>query len=141
MGVTNLTAVNASAIGINGVPVSGSPALGPNPTNFDVLDVAQVVALDGVVLQGALQPGAIYTNYTSINAASILVAGSPLSPSGGGMELSGSAPTGAVGSAYSFVPTRTGGTAPFTFSQSGRLPPGVSFNTSTGELSAASVGI
>ena len=45
------------------------------------------------------------------------------------------ATTGNVGTAYSFNPTASGGTAPYTFSiQSGTLPAGLSINPSTGAI-------
>jgi hypothetical protein len=44
--------------------------------------------------------------------------------------------TGAVGTPYSFIPTTFGGRAPYTFKQTGALPPGLSFDPATGILSA-----
>lgn len=50
--------------------------------------------------------------------------------------LSGNAPDGFIGGAYSFAYTRTSGTAPFTFSvSSGALPAGISLNSTSGVLS------
>lgn len=43
---------------------------------------------------------------------------------------------GAVGTPYSFIPTVFGGRPPYTFSQTGTLPPGLSFSKTTGALSA-----
>jgi hypothetical protein len=43
-------------------------------------------------------------------------------------------PTATVGAAYSFVPTASGGATPYAFSSTGTLPPGLSFNTSTGAI-------
>lgn len=52
------------------------------------------------------------------------------------VALSGAAPKGTIGVAYSFTPTRSGGWGPFTYSiVSGTLPPGVSLNASTGTIS------
>jgi hypothetical protein len=54
----------------------------------------------------------------------------------GGLTITGTPPsTGTVGTAYSFTPTTTGGTTPYTFAQTGTRPPGINFNTSTGVLS------
>ncbi|HGM5043074.1 TPA: putative Ig domain-containing protein [Stenotrophomonas maltophilia] len=51
-------------------------------------------------------------------------------------QLSGDAPDGFIGGAYSFTYTRTSGTAPFTFSiSSGALPPGINLAAATGVLS------
>lgn len=57
--------------------------------------------------------------------------------SGGTIALTGSPSTVAtIGQAYSFTPTRTGGTAPFTYSMlTGTLPAGITLNTSTGVIS------
>ncbi len=50
------------------------------------------------------------------------------------LEITGEFTDAAVGVAYSFTPTTTGGTTPYTFARTGRLPPGISFSTSTGAL-------
>lgn len=44
-------------------------------------------------------------------------------------------PTGTVGTAYSFTPAASNGSGGYAFSQTGALPPGLSFNSSTGALS------
>ena len=51
------------------------------------------------------------------------------------LVISGDAPNGDIGVAYSFTYTATGGLAPYTFTKNGNLPPGLSFNTSTGTIS------
>lgn len=53
-------------------------------------------------------------------------------------SLSGVAPGGTAGAPYSFVPTRTNGISPVSYSYTGGpLPAEFSFNTATGEVSAA----
>lgn len=50
--------------------------------------------------------------------------------------LSGTAPSVTAPDAYSFTPTRTGGTGPYVFTIiAGSLPPGLSLNSSSGEVS------
>ncbi|MDW8412837.1 MAG: putative Ig domain-containing protein [Acidobacteriota bacterium] len=44
-------------------------------------------------------------------------------------------PNGTVGTPYSQSVSASGGNAPYTFSSSGTLPPGITFNTSTGAIS------
>jgi hypothetical protein len=51
------------------------------------------------------------------------------------LTISGSAPGGTVGSAYSFTPTSTGGRATKTYALTGSLPAGLSFSTATGAVS------
>jgi uncharacterized repeat protein (TIGR01451 family) len=46
-----------------------------------------------------------------------------------------SPPGGEVGAAYSYAPSATGGTAPYTWSTTGTLPAGVTINSTTGVLS------
>jgi uncharacterized repeat protein (TIGR01451 family) len=46
-----------------------------------------------------------------------------------------SLPGGAVGAAYSYTPSATGGTAPYTWSTTGTLPAGLTINSMTGVLS------
>lgn len=51
------------------------------------------------------------------------------------LNISGNAPNGAIGQAYEFTYTSSGGTPPRTFSiTAGMLPAGLSFNTATGEI-------
>ena len=67
MAKTDITAINAKTISVDGVPIAGSAApVGPF-TMFDRLDADTVLALDGVVLFGTLPAGAIYTNFTNLN--------------------------------------------------------------------------
>lgn len=51
------------------------------------------------------------------------------------LVISGHAPDGEVGTAYTFTYTVSGGLAPYKFTKNGNLPPGLSFNTSTGTIS------
>lgn len=51
------------------------------------------------------------------------------------LVLSGDAPSSVVGSSYTFTYTATGGVPPYTFTKNGNLPPGLSFNSSTGTIS------
>lgn len=52
-----------------------------------------------------------------------------------GVAISGSAPSGSYGAAYTFSPTVTGGTTPYTYlNYTGTLPAGMGFNTSTGAI-------
>jgi hypothetical protein len=54
------------------------------------------------------------------------------------LAISGTPPsTGTVGTAYSFTPTASNGSGGYVFSQTGTLPPGLSFTRSTGALSGA----
>lgn len=57
------------------------------------------------------------------------------------LSLSGSAPAGSQGQAYSYTPTRAGGHSAFTYSiASGSLPAGLSLNTSTGAVTGTPSG-
>ncbi len=52
---------------------------------------------------------------------------------GEALDLTGNPPAGAVGSAYGYCFSATGGTPPYTFSlDSGAVPPGTSLDASTG---------
>ena len=52
------------------------------------------------------------------------------------LSITGTPPSSAtVGTAYSFTPTTSGGTAPYTYALTGTLPAGLSFSTSTGAIS------
>lgn len=84
MGKTNLTAVDADSIAVNGVPVTGSPPLGPLATMFDVLEIANAAAINGSIIQGSLPVGTQFTRFTHLNAAVITVNGVPLTGGGGG---------------------------------------------------------
>ena len=53
----------------------------------------------------------------------------------GHIYLSASLPSGTVGTAYSGALSTRGGAAPYTFSLTGTLPPGVTMNTATGAFS------
>jgi len=76
-GVTDITAINAQTISVQGVPISGSGSPTGTVTMFDILDADAVLALRGVVLQGTLPPGGVFTNYTDINVNELLVDGEP----------------------------------------------------------------
>jgi hypothetical protein len=82
MGQSNLTAINAKTISVNGTPIAGSGAATGPVTTFDALDASAVLALNGVVKQGALPAGAVFTNYDNINVnqtSGLSVAGVPYS--------------------------------------------------------------
>lgn len=70
MARTDVTAINAKTISINGVPISGSAAPSGNVTTWDQLDADAVLALNGVVVQGAATPGMVFSNYENINVLS-----------------------------------------------------------------------
>ena len=70
MAKTDITAINAKTISVDGVPIAGSPTpIGPF-TTFDQIDADTVLALGGVVLFGTLPAGAIYTNFTNLDVDS-----------------------------------------------------------------------
>lgn len=70
MAKTDIPAISAKTISVNGVPISGSlPAYGPY-TTFDQLDADVVLALNGVVIQGAVGPGVRFANFDHINVLS-----------------------------------------------------------------------
>jgi Putative Ig domain len=57
-------------------------------------------------------------------------------PAYAALAISGTPPpTGTVGTAYSFTPTASNGSGGYMFSETGALPPGLSFSSSTGALS------
>jgi len=56
-------------------------------------------------------------------------------PIGDALSISGSMPAGAVGVAYSFTPSVTGGSGTRSFTLTGTLPGGLSFSSSTGTIS------
>lgn len=51
------------------------------------------------------------------------------------IEISGSPPSAVANQSYSFTPTIQNGNGPRTFSLTGTLPTGLTFNTSTGNIS------
>lgn len=53
------------------------------------------------------------------------------------LQISGTPASAMVGSAYSFIPTRSGGHGPYAFELTGTLPAGLSFSTETGEISGS----
>lgn len=55
------------------------------------------------------------------------------------LQISGAPEVASVGSAYSFIPTRTGGHGPFSFMLTGTLPSGLNFSTSTGAITGSPV--
>ncbi len=60
----------------------------------------------------------------------------PIEPAPGDLAISGTPDlTVERGSFYSFTPAAEGGTPPYTFSITGSLPTGLSFNSSTGRIS------
>jgi len=70
MAKTDITAINAKTISVDGVPIPGSPTpVGPF-TTFDQIDADTVLALGGVVLFGTLPSGAIYTNFDNLDVDS-----------------------------------------------------------------------
>jgi hypothetical protein len=84
MGTTNLIAVNAQTISVDGTLIDGSSAHAAPVTHFDTLDASAVVALNGVPVTGTLPAGAVYTNFTALDATAITVNGVPISGGGGG---------------------------------------------------------
>lgn len=55
----------------------------------------------------------------------------------GVLAISGAAPGGTVGVAYSFTPATSGGYVDYSFALTGSLPPGLSFSTTTGTISGS----
>ena len=52
------------------------------------------------------------------------------------LSITGTPPSGApIGSPYTFTPTASGDIPPYTFSYTGPLPPGLSFDPDTGTIS------
>lgn len=51
-----------------------------------------------------------------------------------GLDLIGTYPVATVGAAYSYTPTITGGTGPYTITYLGTIPAGLSFNSTTGAI-------
>jgi hypothetical protein len=70
MARTDILAINAKTISINGVPIAGSAAPVGLVTTFDQLDADAVLALNGAVIQGVFAPGMTFTNYDNINVLS-----------------------------------------------------------------------
>jgi hypothetical protein len=70
MAKTDLTAINAKTISVDGVPVPGSQfPVGPF-TSLDQIDADIVLALNGMPLFGVLPAGAVYTNLDNLNVFS-----------------------------------------------------------------------
>lgn len=67
---TDITAINARTISINGVPIAGSAAASGPYTTFDQLDADAVLYLNGTLIQGTLPPAAQVSNYGDINVLS-----------------------------------------------------------------------
>jgi hypothetical protein len=90
MAKTDITAINAKTISVDGVPIPGSPTpVGPF-TTFDQIDADSVLALNGVVLFGTLPPGAIYTSFTNLDVDSGVSVAEIIRygvPSGGGIPF------------------------------------------------------
>lgn len=70
MSRTDITAINAKTISINGTPIAGSAAPVGLVTTFDQLDANAVLALNGTVVQGTLLPGMAFSNFDNINVLS-----------------------------------------------------------------------
>lgn len=70
MARTDISAINAKTISINGTPIPGSAAPVGLVTTFDQLDADCVLALNGTVIQGAPCPGSLFTNFDNINVLS-----------------------------------------------------------------------
>ncbi|NYD88756.1 sialate O-acetylesterase [Sphingomonas melonis] len=70
MARTDILAINAKTISINGVPIAGSAAPSGLVTTFDQLDADAVLALNGSVIQGTFAPGMAFTNFDNINVLS-----------------------------------------------------------------------
>lgn len=70
MSRTDITAINAKTISINGSPIAGSAAPVGLVTTFDQLDADVVLALNGAVIQGTFSPGMTFTNFDNVNVLS-----------------------------------------------------------------------
>lgn len=75
MAKSDITAINAKTISINGVPIPGSAYPTGPYTTFDQLDADTVLALNGTVIQGNPPPGVAYTQYDNVNVLSGLSLG------------------------------------------------------------------
>lgn len=143
---TDITAINARSISVNGTLVAGAYTVGGNWTTFDFLDADMVLALNGTPVFGTLPAGAVYTNYDNINLLSggsvmeALKYGSPstaatnagtgpLGPVSGGSIIPPTPAPGRLATAFSVAPdvqyhphtatmTFQGGAAEFTASVS-----------------------
>lgn len=139
-----------------------APAFLTNPSiaTPDGVSVGSVATgIDGTFVNGTLSArqwlrddviisGAFGTSYTFVEAdigalityrnIIVGVGGATVSATSaavGVFSISGSpATTAAVGVPYSFTPTLFGGNAPYAFSLTGDLPPGLSFNPATGAI-------
>jgi hypothetical protein len=67
---TDITAINARTISINGVPIAGSGNPTGPYTTFDQLDADAPLYLNGVLIQGTPIAGQVITNYTDVNVLS-----------------------------------------------------------------------
>ncbi|MES3054901.1 hypothetical protein O6V14_04595 [Sphingomonas faeni] len=67
---TDIAAINAKTISINGVPIAGSAAPSGSVTTFDQLDADTVLAINGTVVQGTFAPGMQFSNFDNINVLS-----------------------------------------------------------------------
>ena len=80
-----------------------------------------------------------FTNFTATARAMMTVQYSGLSGGAGeALAISGApAPNAMVGASYDFLPTVTGGSGTRTFALTGTLPSGMSFSTTTGEITGS----
>jgi lysophospholipase L1-like esterase len=67
---TDVTAINARTISVNGTPIAGSGAATGPYTTFDQLDADVVLYLNGTLIQGSPVPGQIVTQYGDVNVLS-----------------------------------------------------------------------
>lgn len=77
-----------------------------------------------------------YTVQSADAGATLTFQVEPGRPAYAALAVNGTPPsTGSVGTTYSFTPTASNGSGAYVFSQTGGLPPGLGFNTSTGAVS------
>ncbi|WP_213949602.1 putative Ig domain-containing protein [Luteibacter sp. dw_328] len=154
----NFTMSTAYTLTVNAPTIAIAPATLPTPTVG--VAYSQVLTASGgtpgytFAMTGTLPAGLTFTGDTisgtptaagpfnvSVTATdSLSFSSSPRAYSGTVAAPTitltpGSVPAGVVGQAYSSALIAGGGTAPYTFSSTGTLPPGVSLSPSTGVLS------
>lgn len=113
---------------------SGSPA--PTFTYQWKRDGSSIAAATAqtYVLQAADVGKAILCAVTATNANGSASANSNSVTPAATLTISGTPGGATTDSAYSFTPTTAGGHAPYSYSLTGTLPTGLSFNTSTGAI-------
>lgn len=124
MSRTDITAINAKTISINGSPVAGSAAPAGLVTTFDQLDADAVLALNGTVIQGTLSPGMSFTNFDNINVLSGVSLGDTVKYGTASTPTSGSA----TGPIYPF-PGSGVMPASYPLDNIGGSPPAFAFST------------